>query len=157
MGKPYLTQAAQRRNTFSPATAYGFELSPKNWVGKAARLGPLDRRGVRSCLEILPGGVAGTLFGFFVDDEMKLLAFEQIAAGPINRLRPGIGRLLQLGRTFDATAVILAYPAMTDDLQLDTSTLQFVAGMRSCLGEFDLPLLDYLVIGPERTFGIGSW
>ena len=130
---------------------------PRECLGRPAKLGPLDRQGVRACLDLLPISTNDTLYGLFVDDRLNLLAVDMMALGLINVVRPGIGRLLNLGRECDAKAIILAYPAPSDDLLIDFATHQYVAHLRSYLSEFELPLLDYLMVGPTRIFGIGSW
>lgn len=97
------------------------------------------------------------LFGLFTDEELNLLAVDVLGLGSVAKIRPRLGRLLQRGRATSAGAVIMAYPAQTDDLSVDQPTLDYVEQLRRDLDEYDLPLVDYLVVGPSRTFGIGSW
>lgn len=160
MGKQFLLSGTVGRAAFlaaAPTADPNDDCYFAEWISVGNGNAPLSRQEVRACLDRAPKCAIPMLFGLFTDHDLNLLAVDVLGLGSVAKIRPRLGRLLRRGRSMSANAMLMAYSAQTDDISVGQPTLDYVAQLRRDLEECHLPLLDYLVVGPSRIFGIGSW
>lgn len=95
-----------------------------------------------------------TFVALFLDNQHRLLAYEELFSGTINaatvHIRPIIERILH----FNAAALILAHNHPSGDSTASPQDISVTHKLRQALELIDVRLLDHIVIGDNEIYSI---
>ena len=116
-----------------------------------------DVRAALNYLQLRLGGRRREIFGcVFLDCRHRVLAFEELFLGSVDRAAVYPRELLQRSLELNAAAVILAHNHPSGVAEPSQSDIELTQRLRTLFAEVDIRLLDHLIIGAGPSVSLAQ-
>jgi DNA repair protein RadC len=112
---------------------------------------------VKAYVESLADELSEWLLALFVDSEMNLLAVDTIGRGDVSSVNIKTGRILCRGHALGAAAFILVHNHPSGDPRPSSDDIRFTRRLASAAAEFEMPLLNHLIIAGDGMRSVGHF
>ncbi len=112
---------------------------------------------VKAYVESLSDELTEWLLALFVDSEMNLLAVDTIGRGTVSAIRAKFGRILCRGHALGAAAFILVHNHPSGDPRPSLDDIRFTRRLASAAADFEMPLLNHLIIAKNEMRSVGDF
>jgi len=116
-----------------------------------------DSQAVAAYLRLALGGMAQEVFAcLFLDARHRLLSFDKLFYGSIDRATVHPRELLKRALTYNAASVILAHNHPSGVAEPSPSDIQLTAKLQGLLTQIDVRLLDHVVVAAGTSVSLAE-
>lgn len=116
-----------------------------------------DAAACRRFLRARLGSESSEVFGaLFLDSRHRLIAFEELARGSVDRAVVYPRTVLRRALFHNAAAVVFGHNHPSGCVEPSASDLQLTDRLKGLLGEIDVRVLDHIVVGPSESVSMAE-